>query len=348
MRCLVTGVAGFVGSRLAERLIADGHDVIGVDAFLDYYPRVLKLANLQAVATSEHFRFIEGDLNDLPLDTLLEGCDWVFHQAAQAGVRASWGTSFGVYVRANIDATQRLLEAMVHAPHVQRFVYASSSSVYGDAPTLPVTEQTLTRPVSPYGVTKLAAEHLCSLYWRNYRVPTVSLRYFTVYGPRQRPDMAFHRFCKALAFGEPLTVFGDATQTRDFTFVDDVVEANIRAAEASGVEGQVFNIAGGSRVALAGVIATLEEVAGHSAIIEYQQTARGDVRDTFADTSHAQKHLGYAPRISLREGLAAEYVFVSTLYEQPSMISVASSATPDTLSAAESLSTRVAKTRHRS
>lgn len=348
MRCLVTGVAGFVGSHLAERLIADGHDVIGVDAFLDYYPRVLKLANLQTLATSEHFRFIEGDLNDLPLDALLEGNDWVFHQAAQAGVRASWGSSFGVYIRANIEATQRLLEAMVRAPHVQRFVYASSSSVYGDAPTLPVTEETLTRPVSPYGVTKLAAEHLCSLYWRNYRVPTVSLRYFTVYGPRQRPDMAFHRFCKALAFGEPLPVFGDATQTRDFTYVDDIVEANIRAAEASGVEGQVFNIAGGSRVALADVIATLEEVSSHPAIIEYQQTARGDVRDTFADTSHAQERLGYSPHISLRDGLAAEYAFVSALYEQPSVIAVTSAETSVTMSDATSLPTAAVRVRHRS
>ncbi|HEX9036466.1 MAG TPA: NAD-dependent epimerase/dehydratase family protein [Ktedonobacterales bacterium] len=335
MRCLVTGVGGFVGSHLAERLIADGHDVIGVDAFLDYYHRSLKMANLRAVSTSERFQLIEGDLNELPLDSLLDGCDWVFHQAAQAGVRASWGTSFGVYVRANIDATQRLLEAMVRARHVRRFVYASSSSVYGDAPELPVTEQTLTRPVSPYGVTKLAAEHLCSLYWRNYRIPTVSLRYFTVYGPRQRPDMAFHRFCKAVASGQPITVYGDATQTRDFTYVSDVVEANIQAAEVRGAEGQIFNIAGGSRVALADVIATLEEVAGRSAIIEYEQTARGDVRDTFADTTRAREQLGYAPHVSLRDGLAQEYAYITKLYEQASLSSPASALTllgdPDTL-----------------
>ncbi|HKT39047.1 MAG TPA: NAD-dependent epimerase/dehydratase family protein, partial [Ktedonobacterales bacterium] len=303
MRCLVTGVAGFVGSHLAERLIADGHDVLGVDCFLDYYPRALKEANIAALRRSPRFQFIEADLNANPLDELLYDMEWVFHQAAQAGVRASWGTSFDIYTASNISATQRLLEAALTAPKLARIVYASSSSVYGNADVLPVTEQTLTRPVSPYGVSKLAGEHLCALYWHSYRVPTVALRYFTVYGPRQRPDMAFHRFGKAILTSEPITVYGDAAQTRDFTYISDVVEANIRAAQAPDVEGMAFNIAGGSRVVLREVIETLATLAGREAQIEYQETARGDVRDTSADIALAQRLLGYAPQVSLREGL---------------------------------------------
>src|SRR5260370_15991573 len=198
MRCLVTGVAGFVGSHLAERLLADGHDVCGMDAFIDYYPRQIKEKNLEGPRSWKRFTFTEGDLLDINLPPLLDGVDWIFHQAAQAGVRASWGQEFSRYVDCNVLATQRLLEAILHAESVQRFVYASSSSVYGDTTALPVTESVTPHPVSPYGVTKLAAEHLCTLYQRNFGVPTVSLRYFTVYGPRQRPDMAFHRFCKAI------------------------------------------------------------------------------------------------------------------------------------------------------
>ncbi|WIG60870.1 MAG: UDP-glucose 4-epimerase [Ktedonobacterales bacterium] len=317
MRCLVTGVAGFVGSHLAERLIADGHDVLGVDCFLDYYPRALKEANIAALRRSPRFQFIEADLNANPLDELLYDMEWVFHQAAQAGVRASWGTSFDIYTASNISATQRLLEAALTAPKLARIVYASSSSVYGNADVLPVTEQTLTRPVSPYGVSKLAGEHLCALYWQSYRVPTVALRYFTVYGPRQRPDMAFHRFGKAILTGEPITVYGDAAQTRDFTYISDVVEANIRAAQTPDVEGMVFNIAGGSRVVLREVIETLATLAGREAQIDYQETARGDVRDTSADIALAQRLLGYAPQVALRDGLEQELRYLEALYLAP-------------------------------
>jgi len=240
MRCLVTGVAGFIGSHLAERLLADGHEVVGVDSFTDYYPRAFKEANLQGLRDAPGFELLTSDLTILPLDAVLDGVDWIFHQAAQAGVRASWGQQFDIYTSCNITATQRLLEAAVHARNLKRFVYASSSSVYGDAETLPVTVQALTRPVSPYGVSKLAAEHLCTLYWKSYRVPTVSLRYFTVYGPRQRPDMAFHKFGRALLTNAPMDIYGDAGQTRDFTYVSDIVEANIRAAQAESVTGLVF------------------------------------------------------------------------------------------------------------
>lgn len=319
MRCLVTGVAGFVGSHLAERLIADGHDVVGVDVFIDYYPRWQKLANLRQLFSSQRFHFIDGDLNTLDLPALLADREWVFHQAAQAGVRASWGTSFDIYIACNIAATQRLLEAAVSAPDLRRLVYASSSSVYGDAPALPVTEETLPQPVSPYGVTKLAAEHLCTLYWRNYGVPTVSLRYFTVYGPRHRPDMAFHQFGKALLESGMIVVHGDGTQTRDFTYVSDVVEANILAATTPGVEGQIFNIAGGSRVSVREVIRTLEELSGRKVLIDYRETALGDVRHTYADISRAQRLLGYQPAVSLRDGLAAELMYLETLYPRHPM-----------------------------
>jgi nucleoside-diphosphate-sugar epimerase len=321
MRCLVTGVAGFIGSHLAERLIAAGHEVLGIDAFSDYYPRAFKEANLRDLRQARGFSFIEGDLNTVNLPVLLADQEWVFHQAAQAGVRASWGQSFEVYTACNISATQRVLEASIGARRLMRLVYASSSSVYGDTALLPVTEEAPTRPVSPYGVTKLAAEHLCTLYWHNYGVPTVSLRYFTVYGPRHRPDMAFHRIGKSLLEGDEIVVHGDGTQTRDFTYVDDVVEANLLAAATSNVEGRVFNIAGGARVSLAESIAMLEALSGQQAHIRYVATARGDVRDTYADTAQARQLLGYTPRVALQEGLAAELAFLQTLYT-PSVVGV--------------------------
>lgn len=314
MKCLVTGVAGFIGSHLAERLLNDGHDVLGIDVFTDNYARAFKQNNLQALQKQASFTFLEADLNQTDLVALLSDVTWVFHQAGQAGVRASWGQDFALYTAANISATQRLLEAATRAPSVRRFVNASSSSIYGNAPTLPVTEETLPQPVSPYGVTKLAAEHLCSLYWHNYRVPTVTLRYFTVYGPRQRPDMAFHKFLKAMLQDADFTIYDDGYQTRDFTYVADIVEANIQAAQAPDAIGQVFNIAGGSRVQLREVIQTMETLTGKQAHIHYEPPARGDVRDTFADTSRARRILGYEPRVSLREGLEAEVAFLRKLY----------------------------------
>ena len=315
MRCLVTGVAGFVGSHLAERLLADGHEVCGIDAFIDYYPRQMKEKNLAALRTQERFTFIEGNLLDLELAPLVDGVDWIFHQAAQAGVRASWGKEFSLYTDCNVLATQRLLEAVVTTGNaIQRLVYASSSSVYGDALSLPVLETATPHPVSPYGVTKLAAEHLCSLYYHNFGVPTVSLRYFTVYGPRQRPDMAFHRFCKAVAEQQPIRVFDDGNQTRDFTYVSDIVEANVRSA-AIGTSGSVMNIAGGSRVSVRHVIELLQEVSGLPVQVTFEQKQHGDVRDTFADISNAIKLIGYQPQVSLREGLTREFESIMALYD---------------------------------
>jgi nucleoside-diphosphate-sugar epimerase len=314
MRCLVTGVAGFVGSHLAERLLADGHEVWGIDAFIDYYPRYIKERNLDGPRSWKRFAFVEGNLLDISLPPLLEGVDWIFHQAAQAGVRASWQQHFPLYLDCNVLATQRLLEEAKQSKSLRRFVYASSSSVYGDAAALPMTESAPAQPLSPYGVTKLAAEHLCTLYQRNFGVPTVSLRYFTVYGPRQRPDMGFHRFCKAIIDHRPISIYGDGMQTRDFTYISDVVEANIRAATMDAAIGEVLNVAGGSRVTLYDVMHLLQEITDSPVNITFEEKQYGDMRHTFAETSRAEYVIGYCPRVSLREGLAHEFEYIVALY----------------------------------
>jgi nucleoside-diphosphate-sugar epimerase len=303
VRCLVTGAAGFVGSSLSERLLSLGHEVVGVDRFSSAYARASKEANLMRLRDEPRFELVVHDLAECAMEPLLEGVEVVFHQAAQAGVQASWGPSFETYLRDNLLATQRLLDAARGHKSVRKVVYASSSSVYGEAHELPMQETSATLPYSPYGVTKLAAEHLTELYRRNFGLATVSLRYFTVYGPRQRPDMAFHRFITAALAGRPIRVFGDGEQTRDFTFVADVVEANIAAA-ADGVGG-VFNIGGGSRVSLREVLTMLSEVVGPLEI-ERQDGVAGDVHDTWADVARAAEVMNYAPQVALREGLAAQ------------------------------------------
>jgi nucleoside-diphosphate-sugar epimerase len=305
MKALVTGVAGFIGSTLAERLCAEGADVVGLDCFTDYYPRALKERNLAALRGEPRFRFVESALGDVDLTSLLADRTHVFHLAAQAGVRKSWGRDFNVYTINNIDATQILLESCIDRP-IERLVYASSSSIYGDNVALPMREDALPQPVSPYGVSKLAAEQLCYLYHVNYGVPAVSLRYFTVYGPRQRPDMGFHRFLKATLRGEPITVYGDGEQTRDFTFVGDAVSATIAAA-TRGVPGRVYNIGGGSRVTVNQVLDMVGRVTGRRPIIQPEAAQKGDMRHTYADTSLARRDLGFAPTIALEEGLAAEH-----------------------------------------
>jgi nucleoside-diphosphate-sugar epimerase len=290
--------------------------VIGIDAFMSYYPRSMKERNIENIRSYRRFTFIEGNLLELLLAPLLDGVDYVFHQAAQAGVRASWGSSFSIYADCNVLATQRLLDAvLISGQHIKRFVYASTSSVYGNTRVLPVAETATPQPISPYGVTKLAGEHLCQLYHQNFGIPTVVLRYFTVYGPGQRPDMAFHRFCKAIVEHEPIHIFDDGTQTRDFTYVADIVEANIRAANFE-TQGSVMNIAGGSRVSVRDVIAVLEEISGTKIEIIFEQKQYGDVRDTFADISRAQQLMGYKPQTSLREGLPREFDAIVSLYSQ--------------------------------
>lgn len=306
MKVVVTGAAGFIGSQLTERLLAEGHEVTGVDAFVDYYPRPVKEGNLRAArAAGERFTLVEGALQELDLEPLLAGAAQVYHLAAQAGVRASWGREFDRYTGHNVLGTQRLLEAAVKAG-VPRIVYASSSSVYGDCESLPLREDSPCRPVSPYGVTKLAAEHLCYLYTKNMGLPVVSLRYFTVYGPRQRPDMAFHRFLKAARDGRPVTVYGDGRQTRDFTYVDDILAAT-RAAAESGRPGMAYNVGGGERVAITDVLALVADVTGLRLDIRHEETQKGDMRDTFADTGAARRDLGFRPTVPLREGLAREW-----------------------------------------
>jgi nucleoside-diphosphate-sugar epimerase len=300
---LVTGAAGFIGSHLAERLLVEGWLVTGVDCFTDYYSRSAKEQNLATLIGRPGFAFVEADLVSADLRPLLAGKAVVFHQAGQAGVRASWGEQFELYTRNNILATQRLLEA-VKGSDLHRFVYASSGSIYGDAKALPIAEDTIPQPVSPYGVTKLAGEHLCHLYHVNSAVPTIRLRYFTVYGPRQRPDMAFHKFIRAMLRGERIPVYGDGEQTRDFTHISDVVEASVRTIDAPA--GRVFNVAGGSRVTVNHVIGTLEELVGQPALVDRQERQAGDQRHTWADTSAARETLGYVPRVGLHEGLATE------------------------------------------
>jgi len=310
MKALVTGAAGFIGSTLSERLLADGAEVVGLDCFTDYYPRPMKERNFATLAKDPRFTFIESTIQQADLKGILGGCTHVFHLAAQAGVRKSWGRDFAVYTINNIDATQVLLEAVAAARHIERVVYASSSSVYGDLVTMPMREDALPQPVSPYGVTKLAAEQLCYLYYTNHQVPTVSLRYFTVYGPRQRPDMGFHKFLRAAIRREPMSLFGDGEQTRDFTYVHDAVSATIAAA-TKGVPGRVYNIGGGSRVSMNQVMTMIERVAGSPLLIIRDEAQKGDMRHTYADTTLARQDLGFAPRIGLEEGLAAEFEWLS-------------------------------------
>jgi UDP-glucose 4-epimerase len=310
-RCLITGVAGFIGSRLAARLLADGHEAVGVDSLTDYYEPNRKRDNL-ARLEGDGFAFVEEDLLTADVPLLLNDIDVVFHEAGQPGVRGSWGANFSVYCERNIIATQRLLEA-ARASSIKRFVFASSSSVYGDAPDLPTRETTLPRPVSPYGVTKLAAEHLCGVYGRDFGVPTVSLRYFTVYGPGQRPDMAFHKFISAALAGHAITLHGDGEQTRDFTYIDDIVDATMAAGLGPRdiTPGRVYNLGGGVRVSVNHVLEILGEIIGSTTTVDHQPAQRGDARDTYADCTAAKSDLGYQPKWTLEAGLRQQVTWMT-------------------------------------
>jgi len=308
VKTVVTGAAGFIGSHLVERLLDEGHEVVGIDAFLDYYPREVKERNIARARDHRSYRLVEGRLQDMNLAEALHDAGQLYHLAAQAGVRASWGRDFQIYTDNNVLGTQRLLESAVSAG-VPRLVYASSSSVYGDATALPLHEDTLCRPVSPYGVTKLAAEHLVHLYAASHGLPAVSLRYFTVYGPRQRPDMAFHRFLKAALLGDPIRLFGDGQQTRDFTFVDDIVAAT-RAAADNGRPGCVYNVGGGERVSMNHVLELVKQVTGRQVAVKREEIQKGDMKDTHADTTAARRDLGFRSTVALREGLAREWSWV--------------------------------------
>lgn len=309
MRALVTGCAGFIGSHLTEALLADGATVVGVDCFNENYGRAEKLRNLEQARQWEAFDFVPIDLSRGELHDLVEDCDVIFHMAAEPGVRASWGTGFDAYLRNNVLATQHLLEAAARWP-AKRFVYASSSSIYGQAESLPTAEEVTPRPFSPYGTTKLAAEHLCQLYHGNHGVQTVCLRYFSVYGPRQRPDMAFAIFCRAALRGQPLPVFGDGTQTRDFTYVEDIVRATRAAAQAPRAVGGVYNIGGGSQTSLAHAIELLQGFTDRRLELERTGTQQGDVRHTGADTTRAAADLGFEASTDFSDGLRQEFEWV--------------------------------------
>ena len=304
MKALVTGAAGFIGSHLVDRLLTAGADVVGLDCFTDYYARRCKEANLLEAHTNSKFSFLETRIQDADLDDTLHDCTHVFHLAAQAGVRKSWGEDFSVYTACNVEATQTLLEACSRTT-LQRVVYASSSSVYGDDGGIPMHENHRPQPVSPYGVTKLAAEHLCHLYWMAHGVPTVALRYFTVYGPRQRPDMAFHRFLTAILADAPDLLYGDGAQTRDFTFVQDAVSATIAASDR-GESGRVYNIGGGARVSVNHVVDLMAACTGRQPRIDRLPVQKGDMRHTYADTTAAADALGFTPSVSLERGIKEE------------------------------------------
>jgi nucleoside-diphosphate-sugar epimerase len=303
-RALVTGVAGFIGSHLAESLLADGIEVVGIDRFSDYYDPAIKRRHAALLAPREGFRLVEDNLLTADLGALLDGVDVVFHLAGQPGVRKSWGETFAEYLDDNVLATQRLLEACRGRGGLQRVVYASSSSIYGDAEQSPTSERALPQPVSPYGVTKLAAEHLAMLYAK-LGVPTAAVRYFTVYGPRQRPDMAFNKFIRAIDAGDPIDVFVDGLQTRDFTFVADAVRAT-RLASTAPVTGRAFNVGGAAPVVLMDAIRLIEQSVGRAANLRFIERQDGDARHTSADISEATRLLGFTPATPLAEGIAAQ------------------------------------------
>lgn len=303
MKILVTGCSGFIGSHLTKRLLENGHEVVGIDCFLDNYDIKFKKANLENISKSKYFSFFPENILKIDLEKLLENVEYIFHQAALPGVRPSWGDKFDDYLKNNVLATQKLLEA-AKTKKIKKFIYASSSSVYGDAP-LPAREEGPCFPYSPYGLTKLAGEKLCYIYAKNYNVPYVILRYFTVYGPGQREDMAFHQFIKKIEQGQDIEIYGDGTQTRDFTYISDVIEANILALKKAPLQ-SIYNIGGGTKISVNEAIEILSETIGKKAKIKYLPRQKGDVFATLADINKAKQELGYQPQINLKEGLKEE------------------------------------------
>ncbi len=303
-KVIVTGAAGFIGSHLCERLLDEGRKVVAIESFTDYYSPERKRQHIVPCLDNERFTLVEEDINSADLPALFSGADAVFHLAAQAGVRRSWGAEFDHYTEANILATQKILEALRTTEGV-RLIHSSSSSVYGETNDLPMREDSLLKPISPYGATKLSAEHLCELYRINYGIEYTALRYFTVYGPRQRPDMAFSRFVMSALSGGEIEIYGDGKQTRDFTYVSDAVEANMLAYRYNG-DGRIFNIGGGARISILEVLDLLSAIIGTPLDVSFTERAKGDVTDTWADTTLASGELGYRPVVSIEEGLERE------------------------------------------
>lgn len=309
MKFVITGACGFIGSHLSDRLLSAGHEVVGIDGFVPFYPREMKERNIAAARASSRFTLHETLIEAAGnLPSILDGADAIYHLAAQAGVRASWGEDFRGYVDHNVLGTQKLLEAAAQA-RVPRLIYASSSSVYGDVNELPLREAMALSPVSPYGVTKLAAEHLVHLYGKASDLSVSSLRFFTVYGPRQRPDMAFHRFLKAVRDGQAITLYGDGEQTRDFTFISDLIDV-LQASVVQAKPGRVYNVGGGQRISVLKVLEAIGEVTGREVRIDRQAGQKGDMRDTLADTTLAAADLGFIPKTPLPVGLKAEWEWI--------------------------------------
>ncbi|MES1053159.1 NAD-dependent epimerase/dehydratase family protein [Bacillus thuringiensis] len=316
MKILVTGAAGFIGSHLCQALLKNSaYHVVGIDQFIGPTPATLKTGNIQSLELNPRFKFIREDILTADLSKLLKDVNVVYHLAAIPGVRTSWGKDFQPYVTNNIIATQQLLEACKHII-LDKFIHISTSSVYGEQSGA-VSEDLLPTPLSPYGVTKLSGEHLCHIYHKNFHIPIVILRYFTVYGPRQRPDMAFHRLIKQMLENKPLTIFGDGTQTRDFTYIDDCIRGTIAALETSEpIVGEVINIGGTERSSVLNIISTLEKILGKSATKKFLTSVPGEPKKTWADISKASTLLQYSPTVSLFNGLEAEYQYIKQLYKR--------------------------------
>ena len=299
---IVTGVAGFIGSHLAERLIKKNYKVIGIDCYTDYYSKKIKKDNLKNCFKSKNFIFLEKDIMNLNLEPILRKADYLFHEAAQPGVRNSWGDEFKIYVKNNIMLTQKILESAKKVKHLKKIIMASSSSVYGNQKGTMIEDKTLPNPISPYGVTKYAAESLGNTYAKNYNLPVISLRYFTVYGPRQRPDMAFSRFILAALSNKPIIVYGDGNQTRDFTFVSDIIDANMSCIE-NNIDSNIINVGGGHIISINKVLNLLSEKIDKPINIHFMKKQSGDVEHTNADIEKASKLLKYKPQITVKEGL---------------------------------------------
>jgi len=308
LRYLLTGVAGFIGSHLAEHLLGRGDSVLGVDCFTDFYPRAIKEKNLAGLKGQKGFEFIEANLLNLDLPPLLKRVEGIFHLSAQAGVRNSWGRDFDYYLQHNIKVTQLILEAMKEFPKL-RMIFSSTSSVYGDTDQYPTPEDARKHPFSPYGATKLAGEGLCYVYYKNFGADFVALRYFTVFGARQRPDMAFHKFIRGALTGEPIPVYGDGNQLRDYTYIKDIV-AGIAAGFAKGRTGEAYNLGGGHQTKLMDAIKLIFDLCGKSVEIKFLPKVQGDVQETLADTTKARTELGYNPKGSVEMGLKEEIEWV--------------------------------------
>jgi nucleoside-diphosphate-sugar epimerase len=316
-KCFVTGVAGFIGSSVAERLIHQGHTVTGVDCFTDYYSTEQKKSNIKNLLQSQSFKFVQADVASLDLKPYLQDADYVFHFAAQPGVRDGFGKNFDLYQKHNITGLKHMLDAAKDSP-IRKFVFASSSSVYGQR-SEPVREDIALAPLSIYGASKVNGEHMCNIYHQTFGVPVIALRFFSVYGPKQRPDMAFHKFIKAAINGDKITINGDGMQSRDFTCIHDIVDANLLAMQ-SGIVGETFNVGNGKTTTIREAVNMIEQTAGIRLDIEYVTQAQGDVDRTLADISKAKELLGYNPQWSLEQGIAAEYAWLQQLHQNAAAV----------------------------